>query len=123
MDAEQLIEKAVQKMGTLDAVRRELDLKHGNLNNIRKGVRPMPAWIAGRLAEIAGENALEAVIQSQRVTAKSESEKGLWDRLLMQTARGLTIAVVAGLAMFSTPRTSYAFEHIDRVGNIHYESF
>lgn len=77
----------------------EIGIPQANLRHIETGRNPCPAWVAARLAEIAGVDPVAAQMQALADAAKTEAEKTLWDRLLKKQA-GLTIALALTVGGF-----------------------
>lgn len=108
MDIAQLIDRA--RDGLPDShLAQEIGISRQNLNAIKKGRAPCPAWVAARLAEIAGVDPIAAQMRALADAAKTEAEKTLWDRLLKKQAV-LTIALALAVGGFFYEKPLYTNE-------------
>ena len=108
MDIAQLIDRA--RDGQPDSqLAQEIGISRQNLNAIKKGRAPCPAWVAARMAEIAGVDPVAAQMQALADAAKTEAERTLWGRLLKKQA-GLTIAAILMAGVFYEQKPLYANE-------------
>lgn len=74
----ELLDKAVYKYGSLSAVARELKVSVQFLHKVQKGDRSLPAYQAGRIAELLDANPLETIIHVMEEQAKKKDEAKKW---------------------------------------------
>ncbi|TAM22827.1 MAG: hypothetical protein EPN60_16075 [Nevskiaceae bacterium] len=121
MDIKTLIDSA-RKGRPARQLAQEIGCSAQQLNDIDKGRTPCPAWVAARLAEIAGADPVAAQMQALADAAKTEAERTLWGRLLKKQA-GLTIAAILMAGVFYEQKPLYANELENSAHLIHCVQF
>lgn len=61
----QVIDKAAQMCGGLNALARQIDVDSGHMSQYRAGKRSVPVPVIERLAEVAGEDAADVWLLAQ----------------------------------------------------------
>lgn len=119
MEYAELIEKA-KKGRSAAKLAADIGVSKSLLTDVIKGEKPCPEWVAAKLAEEAGVNPVVVVFENLKTKAKNEEQRGLWERLILQTARALTIAVAVGLLSFAPLKVEAAEHKPTCAENIHY---
>lgn len=115
-----LLDAAKAVTGSDNATASAIGCGRSFISNIRAGRANMPARKAAQLAELVGADWQTGVLAALEAQASNDEERGFWSRLIKQSGKGLTVLAMAVVIGFSTPKTAYAFEHINRVETIHY---
>lgn len=108
-----ILQKALEKTGNNQSeLERRIGMNSKNLNACLAGRRAIPPWVAGRAAEIAGENPEKAELEALMAQARTEVERSYWSERLKHlrgAAAGMVLAaVVAGAAL--SPATAEAYK-------------
>lgn len=115
-----LLDAAKAVTGSDNATAAAIGCGRALLSDVRAGRKPMAAHLAAKLAELVGHDWQNGALAALEAQARTEDERNYWARIIKQTGRALTVLVVAVVMGFSTPKTAYAFEHMDSTDNIHY---
>lgn len=105
--------KALEKTGNNQSeLSRRLGVAVSKVNDYIAGRRAIPPWVAGRAAEIAGEDPELAELEALMAQARTDRERSYWSERLKQlrgAAAGMVLAaVVAGAAL--SPATAEAYK-------------
>jgi DNA-binding transcriptional regulator YdaS (Cro superfamily) len=118
---ETLIDKASKRCGSDAALARKMGIYPADVSNLRAGKRPLSPELAAEIAEIAGEDARQAVIDA--VIERNEgSKKG---HILKEILGKVLAGGAAAVLVFSSSVDSiYAMETIAKINltvdnNIH----
>jgi len=106
MDVKELIDSAA-KGRSRAKLAEAIGIKRQTLHALENGTT-CPPWVTARLAEEAGVDAISVTFQHLKQTARSEEERGLWERMLVKTARALTLAAALVLASSLYPKPAVA---------------
>lgn len=79
----QLIEKALEKYGSVTGVAANFEIHRANLSRYFSA-KKLPAYIAHMLAVDLGENEVAAIIEAEKYAARSEREKRYWSEMLLK---------------------------------------
>lgn len=126
MNSQQLLEKAVNKLGVSE-LSRQIKWGKGAIDAAKKGERPVPPYRAAQLAEIIGDDPKAAYLSALKEKAESEGERKLLGELLAiskAAGRVLTLALALYLATFFESKPVFA-QGIESgsADNIHYRYF
>lgn len=94
---ETLIDKASKACGSDAALARRMGIYPADVSNLRAGKRPLSPELAAEIADIAGEDARQAVIDSI-IERNAASKKG---PILREILGKALAAGVAGMLVFS----------------------
>lgn len=73
-----LLDKAKDFLGSDYAVAKHINKTRPYIHKIRHGDRPMPDWMAWKLAELVGEDPMSALLENKINTAKDDDERAVW---------------------------------------------
>lgn len=80
MDPIRLIDDAKLKSGSDNATAKAVGIARQRIDHVRSGHANMSPWLAGRLSEYVGKDAIEAALAIHELNARSGREKADWKR-------------------------------------------
>lgn len=92
-----LIDKAIKSCGSSAELARKLEMYPADISNLRSGKRALSPEIAAEIAEIAGEDARQAVIDAIIERNMANKKGPILSAIL---GKGLAVGAVAMLAFF-----------------------
>ncbi len=100
-----IVQEAFEYKGiSVRAFADELGIKgHGKVDEMRKGKKAIPPWVAGKCAEILGRDWAEAVAETMAEQARSEAEQRFWRGRLIGVSRSAAALVLAGVIGVTAP--------------------
>jgi plasmid maintenance system antidote protein VapI len=107
MNEIELLDRAKEKMGSDYAVAKALKVSQQRINNVRRGANKLGPWMAGRLAELIGEDGPTAVFMAMAENARNPQEKKDWLRWGRIAGVIMTTGVISANTVVSS---SYADE-------------
>lgn len=107
--AETLIDKAIESCGSAAELARRMGVDRAEITKLKKGARPLSPELAAELADIAGEDARQAVIDAI-IERNRDNRKG---HLLKEIlGKALAGGVAAMLLSFYNVDSTFAMEKI-----------
>lgn len=94
-----LLDRAKAKTGSDYATAKMLGRGRSFISSLRVGDRPMPDWVAYKLAEICGDDPFAALLQNKLQTAKDDEERAVWFRCAQRMEQ------TAGVVLISETKT------------------
>lgn len=96
----ELLDRAKAVTGSDYATAKQLSTSKQRISNIRHGLHGMDEWIAGRLAEMVGEDPLNTICTLREQKASTHREKSDWKRwagaAVLVLVTGVICAIDAG---------------------------
>ncbi len=90
-----LIDKAIESCGSAAELARRMEIDRAEITRLRQGKRPLSPELAAELADIAGEDAQQAVIDAV-IERNAEGRKGALLREIL--GKGRAVGAVEALA-------------------------
>ena len=97
-----LIDKAIEMCGSASELARRMGIDRAEITKLRQGKRPMSPELAAEIADLAGEDARQAVIDAI-IARNAEGRKG---QLLREILGKALAAGVAAMLVFSYNKDS-----------------
>ena len=107
-----LIDKASKVCGSDKALAQRMGVYQPDISQLRSGKRPFSPEIAAELADIAGEDAVQAAIDAIIIRAKGTRKEGVMRAVL---GKGLAAGVVAALLLSYSGGSTYAMERVAKI--------
>ena len=111
-----LIDKARDVCGSDSALAKRMGMYQPDVSALRSGKRQMSPEVAAELADIAGEDAVQAVIDAIIVRSKGTRKEGVMRAVL---GKGLAAGVVAALLLSYSGDSIYAMDSVAKTEICH----
>lgn len=110
-----LIDKASEVCGSDKALAHRMGIYISDVSSLRNGRRPFSPEIAAELADIAGEDAVQAAIDAIIIRAKGTRKEGVMRAVL---GKGLAAGVAAVWLLSYSGGSNFAMEKVAKTENL-----